>query len=67
MKSFSGTDFRDYRYDLYPLKSADELMGLLAENPELCGLNVTIPYKEKSSNFLNAIDPRRQTALVRSM
>src|SRR5258706_904514 len=56
-EKFFRDGLRDYRYDLYPLKSADELRGLLAENPELCGLNVTIPYKEKVIEFLNAIDP----------
>ena len=48
---------RDYHYDLYPLKNIDELQKLLKENPELCGLNVTIPYKEKVMRFLNDIDP----------
>jgi shikimate dehydrogenase len=56
-EKFFRDGLRDYHYDLYPLKSADELKGLLAENPELCGLNVTIPYKEKVIQFLNTIDP----------
>jgi shikimate dehydrogenase len=56
-EKFFRDGLRDYHYDLYPLKSADELTGLLAENPELCGLNVTIPYKEKVIQFLNDIDP----------
>ncbi len=56
-EKFFRDGLRDYHYDLYPLKSADELIGLLADNPELCGLNVTIPYKEKVMEFLNAIDP----------
>jgi len=56
-EKFFRDGLRDYHYDLYPLKSAGELKSLLAENPELCGLNVTIPYKEKVIEFLNAIDP----------
>lgn len=56
-EKFFRDGLRDYHYDLYPLKSADELKRLLAENPELCGLNVTIPYKEKVIKFLNDIDP----------
>ena len=56
-EKFFRDGLRDYHYDLYPLKSADDLKRLLAENPELCGLNVTIPYKEKVIEFLNAIDP----------
>lgn len=34
-------------YELYELASIDELPGLLAAVPELCGLNVTIPYKRE--------------------
>lgn len=56
-EKFFRDGLRDYHYDLYPLKNAGELKGLLAENPELCGLNVTIPYKEEVIEFLNAIDP----------
>ena len=59
-EKFFRDGLRDYHYDLYPLKSADELKGLLAENPGLCGLNVTIPYKEKVLQFLNDIDPAAQ-------
>jgi len=32
-------------YEMFPLKTIDELKGLL-QNPELCGLNITIPYKQ---------------------
>lgn len=56
-EKFFRDGLRDYHYDLYPLASADELKNLLSENPELCGLNVTIPYKEKVMQFLNDIDP----------
>jgi shikimate dehydrogenase len=47
---------RDYHYDLYPLQTVEELKKLLNENPELCGLNVTVPYKEKVMKFLSDID-----------
>ena len=56
-EKFFRDGLRDYHYDLYPLNSADELKDLLVENPELCGLNVTIPYKEKVIKFLNDLDP----------
>lgn len=56
-EKFFRDGLRDYHYDLYPLKNIDELQQLLKENPELCGLNVTIPYKEKVMRFLNDIDP----------
>src|ERR1700712_6065149 len=56
-EKFFRDGLRDYHYDLYPLGSADDLKKLLEENPELCGLNVTIPYKEKIMKFMNDIDP----------
>lgn len=56
-EKFFRDGLRDYHYDLYQLKSIDDLMELLKENPELCGLNVTIPYKEQVMKFLADVDP----------
>lgn len=39
-------------YDLYPLEQVSELPGLLERVPQLCGLNVTIPYKEAVLPYL---------------
>ncbi len=55
-EKFFREGLRDYHYDLYPLDSVDELKKLLDENPELYGLNVTIPYKEQVLKFLSDID-----------
>ncbi|MBS1559500.1 MAG: shikimate dehydrogenase [Bacteroidetes bacterium] len=55
-EKFFREGLRDYHYELYPLKSVDDLNTLLAENPELEGLNVTVPYKEKVIKFLTDID-----------
>lgn len=55
-EKFFREGLRDCHYDLYALNSVDELKKLLVENPELCGLNVTIPYKEKVIKFLTDID-----------
>ncbi len=56
-EKFFNEGFRDYHYDLYPLKNIDELTTLLKETPELVGLNVTIPYKEQVFKYLDEIDP----------
>lgn len=56
-EKFFRDGLRDYHYDLYPLNNVDELKKLLKENPDLCGLNVTIPYKEKVIKLLSDIDP----------
>lgn len=55
-EKFFREGLRDYHYDLYPLNKVDELKKLLEENPELYGLNVTVPYKEQVLKFLSDID-----------
>ncbi len=42
-------------YSLYELALIDSLPRLLAENPEIEGLNVTIPYKREVIRFLNGL------------
>lgn len=55
-EKFFREGLRDYHYDLYSLPNIDGLKKLLDENPELAGLNVTIPYKEQVIKFLSDID-----------
>jgi len=45
----------DARYDLYELQRIDDFPELV-KMPGLCGLNVTIPYKESVIPFLNELD-----------
>lgn len=45
----------DAQYDLYELPSISDFSGLM-EKPELCGLNVTIPYKEQVMAFVDELD-----------
>lgn len=44
-------------YKLFPLKRAEDLTWLLTKEPNLTGLNVTIPYKKTIIPHLNATDP----------
>ena len=37
----------DCGYELFPLASIDEFPQLLQSHKDLCGLNVTIPYKQQ--------------------
>ena len=43
-------------YELFPLEQIGELDTLLANYPNLRGLNVTIPYKEQVLPFLDEMD-----------
>ncbi len=45
------------KYVNFEIPSIDELPEVLSSNPELKGLNVTIPYKEKVMAFLDYISP----------
>ena len=47
----------DAVYENYEIPTIDELPEVLSSNPELKGLNVTIPYKEKVLPFLDSIAP----------
>ena len=47
----------DAKYMNFEIPTIDELPEVIAKNPELKGLNVTIPYKEKVMDFLDSISP----------
>ena len=47
----------DAEYVNFEIPSIEDFMEVVEENPNLCGLNVTIPYKEQVIPFLNALDP----------
>ena len=55
-EKFDREGIRDCSYSNFPLSSIDELSGVLADT-ELCGLNVTIPYKQQVMSFLDALSP----------
>ena len=45
----------DAEYIPFEIENIDELPRIIEENPELCGFNVTIPYKQQVMKFLTAI------------
>ena len=53
-EKFEQEEITECRYDLFPIKTIDELPLLVRNNPELEGLNVTIPYKKQVLSFLDA-------------
>jgi shikimate dehydrogenase len=40
-------------YELFPIETIEALPQLLKDNPNLCGLNITIPYKQLVINYLH--------------
>src|SRR5258708_1225775 len=51
-EKFEREGIADASYSVYPLAQIGELTALFGD-PELCGLNVTIPYKEQVLPFLD--------------
>jgi shikimate dehydrogenase len=50
----------DCSYENYPLTNLNQLEKLIAEEPDLCGLNVTIPYKSEVISLLDFIEPEAE-------
>ncbi len=47
----------DARYINFELPAIEMLTEVVAANPDLAGVNVTIPYKQQVIEYLDAIDP----------
>ena len=46
----------DCRYQNYDIQTVERIRDIMAEHPELCGFNVTIPYKETIIPLLDELD-----------
>jgi shikimate dehydrogenase len=54
-EKFEREKIMDHEYFLSPLEKIEDFPKLLAAHPNLAGINVTIPYKEKVIPFLDEI------------
>lgn len=59
-EKFEKEGVTDAQYELYPIEQIDQLPDLISSNPELVGLNVTIPYKEQVIPFLDELDEKAE-------
>lgn len=57
---FKREKLTDHRYDAFELERIEDLKALVADTPELRGLNVTIPYKQSVIPVLDVLDPLAQ-------
>lgn len=54
---FQKEQLADCSYDNFPINDLRLLPDLLADEPDICGLNVTIPYKSEIFGFIDFLDP----------
>jgi shikimate dehydrogenase len=57
-KKFSEDLFTDCLYENFDIDSIEEFPAILKKNPDLKGLNVTIPYKEAIIPYLNSLSTK---------
>ncbi len=55
-EKFEKENIKGCEYNLYPIEHINQFQKLITDNPALCGLNVTIPYKESVIPFLDELD-----------
>ncbi|MCW3074870.1 MAG: shikimate dehydrogenase [Flaviaesturariibacter sp.] len=56
-KKFAAEGITDCVYESFELANIADFSQLIQSHPELCGLNVTIPYKEMVMPYLDEISP----------
>jgi shikimate dehydrogenase len=56
-EKFQAEGLTEVSYELFPIAEIGHLNRLLAENSNLRGLNVTIPYKVAVLDFVDELDP----------
>lgn len=55
-KKFAVAPYTDFVYNNYELNTVDDFPNLLKSRPQIIGLNVTIPYKEKILKYVDYQD-----------
>ncbi len=67
-EKFLRENFRGCSYRLFELDNPEHIPEFIHSNPEICGLNVTIPFKESVIPFLdNCDDEAKQIGAVNTI
>lgn len=56
-EKFAQLGLTDCVYENFSLPNIDEMALVLQEKKDLCGFNITIPYKKKVLSFLDEVSP----------
>lgn len=57
-EKFSQDQYENYNYENFDIPNIEEFPNILKNNPNLKGLNVTIPYKEAIIPFLDTVSDK---------
>ena len=57
-QKFKNEQIKDSEYKNFPLPNIDVFQKLWLNEPNLLGINVTIPYKQAVIPFLNEVDSK---------
>lgn len=52
-RKFESLGLTGHRYDKFPIRSIEELLRILLNNPDLNGLNITMPFKRSVMELLD--------------
>jgi shikimate dehydrogenase len=55
---FSSEPFLDCKYENFDIEDMEQLKTIVAQNPNLRGLNVTIPFKQAVMPYLNKVSKK---------
>jgi len=55
-EKFEKEGIKDSKYELFPIENVSSLPDLLKQNPDLCGINVTVPHKIAVLKYLDWIE-----------
>lgn len=56
-EKFAKENITDCSYENFPIQNLNLFPELIAGNPEICGLNVTIPYKTDILKYIDKSEP----------
>jgi len=59
-EKFQRENIPDAEYKTFPLETINQFPGLFVGEKNICGLSVTIPYKEKVIPYLDSLSPEAQ-------
>ena len=55
-EKFKNEEIKGFSYENFEISKIEDFPNILKNNPDILGLNVTIPYKEQIIPYLDELD-----------